>query len=93
MVSKFERHHFSGLPHSPHSLDISAGNFWLFVMMKKIVTNSGFNSNDEIEEAIASAGNDLTFDDVQGFCHNWINSGYKRMFMIICPQINQKITF
>jgi hypothetical protein len=30
-------------------------------------------SHDEIEEAITVAWNDLTFDEVQGVFHNWMN--------------------
>jgi hypothetical protein len=31
------------------------------------------NSNDEIEEAIALAWNDLTFDDMQSIFHHWMS--------------------
>jgi hypothetical protein len=32
-----------------------------------------FRWNDEIEEAIASTWNDLTFDDLQCVFHNWMS--------------------
>jgi hypothetical protein len=35
-------------------------------MLKGILRDRDFNLNDEIEEAIASVWNDLTFDDLHG---------------------------
>jgi hypothetical protein len=39
--------------------------------LEGITKDREFNSNDEIKEAIPSAGNDLTFDDVHGVVRNW----------------------
>jgi hypothetical protein len=42
-------------------------------MLKEILKDREFHSHDEIEEAIMMAWNDLTFDGVQSFFHNWVN--------------------
>jgi hypothetical protein len=42
-------------------------------MLKGILKDREFYSHDEIEEAIAMAWNDLTFDEVQSVSHNWMN--------------------
>jgi hypothetical protein len=42
-------------------------------MLKWILRDRGFNSNGEIEEAIASAWNDFTFDDVHSVTRKWIS--------------------
>jgi hypothetical protein len=41
--------------------------------LKEILKDREFNSSDEIEEAIADAWNDLTFDDVQSVFQNWMS--------------------
>jgi hypothetical protein len=41
-------------------------------MLKQILRDRGFSSSDEIEDAIAQAWNDLTFDKVQSVFRDWI---------------------
>jgi hypothetical protein len=60
------------MPHPPYSPDISPCNFWLFGTSKEILRDREFSSNDEIENAITQARNDLTFDDVQSVFQDWI---------------------
>jgi hypothetical protein len=71
MVSKFEKDHLSRFPHSLYSPDISPWDFWPFGMLKEIMKDCEYNLNDEIEEAIASAWKDLTFEDAQSVLRNW----------------------
>jgi hypothetical protein len=40
-------------------------------MLKRVMKDHWLNSNNEIEEVIASARNELTFDDVQSVFRNW----------------------
>jgi hypothetical protein len=42
-------------------------------MLKGILKNREFRLHDELEGAITMAWNDLTFDEVQGVFHNWMN--------------------
>jgi hypothetical protein len=42
-------------------------------MLKGTLKDSQVNSNDETKDGIASLWNDLTFDDTQGFFHNWVS--------------------
>jgi hypothetical protein len=42
-------------------------------MLKGILKGQEFHSNDEIEEVITMAWNDLTFDEVQSAFPNWMN--------------------
>jgi hypothetical protein len=65
VVSKFEKHDRSRLLHPPDSPGISPRDFWLFGMLKGILKHRGGKSNDEINQAIPSAWNDLIFDEVQ----------------------------
>jgi hypothetical protein len=62
VVSKLEKHHLSRLPHPPHSPEVSLSGFWLSGVLKVILEDREFNSNDETEEVIASAWNDFAFD-------------------------------
>jgi hypothetical protein len=73
VVSKIEKHHFSRSPHPPYSPDTRLCNFWLFNILKGILKDREFHLNDEVEKGIASAWNDLTFNDVQSVFHNWMN--------------------
>jgi IS4 transposase len=73
VVSKFDKHHIARLAHPPDSPDLSPCDFWLFGMLERILNDREFHSNDEIEEAITMAWNDLTFDEVQSIFHNWMN--------------------
>jgi hypothetical protein len=61
----------SRFPHPPYSPDISPCDFWLFGLLTEILKDREFNSNDEIEQAIAEAWNDLTVDEVQSVFQNW----------------------
>jgi hypothetical protein len=71
--SKFDKHHIARVPLPPYSTDFSPCDFWLFGMLKGILKDREFRSHDEIEEAIAMAWNDLTFNGVQRVFHNWMN--------------------
>jgi hypothetical protein len=42
-------------------------------MLKGILKDRDFHSHDEVEEAITTAWNDLTLDEVQSVFHNWMN--------------------
>jgi hypothetical protein len=42
-------------------------------MLKGILKGPEFHWHDEIEEEVTVAWNDLTFDEVQNVCHNWVN--------------------
>jgi hypothetical protein len=42
-------------------------------MLKGILKYREFYSHDEIEEAMTTAWNNLTFDEVQSIFHNWMN--------------------
>jgi hypothetical protein len=70
MVSKFEKYHLSGLLHPLYAPDISPCDFWLFGVLKGLLTDRESNSNDEIQELIASVWNELPFDDVQSTFRN-----------------------
>jgi hypothetical protein len=65
LKSKIQKNHISRIPPQLYLPDISSCNFWLFEMFKQILRDQEFSPNDEIEDAIAHAWNDLTFDDVQ----------------------------
>jgi hypothetical protein len=71
--SKFEKPHFSRLSRPLYSLDISGCDFWVFVILKGILKDHKFQSNDDLEEAIAPKWNHLTFDDMQSVFHNQMN--------------------
>jgi hypothetical protein len=73
MMSKFEEHHPSGLPHPFYDSDKGPCDFWLLGMLKGFLTDREFNSNDEIQELIALVWNELPFDDVQSIFRNWMN--------------------
>jgi hypothetical protein len=73
VVSKFDKHHISRLPHPPYSPDLIPCEFWLFEMLKGILKDPESRSHDEIEGAITMAWNDLTFDEVQSVIHSWMN--------------------
>jgi CelD/BcsL family acetyltransferase involved in cellulose biosynthesis len=60
------------LRHPPDSSDIHPDDCWLFGISKQILRDREFSSSDEIEDAIAQAWNDLTFDDVQTVFPDWI---------------------
>jgi hypothetical protein len=64
---------FSRLLRALYSPDISPCDFWPFDTLKGILKDRELNSNDEIEEAIASGWNDLAFDDFQCVFHTWMN--------------------
>jgi histone-lysine N-methyltransferase SETMAR len=72
VTSEIKKNHISRMPHPPYSLDISPCDFWLFGMLKQVLRDREFSLSDEIEDAIAQAWNDLTFDDVQSVFQNWI---------------------
>jgi hypothetical protein len=60
------------MPHPPYSPDIiSPCDFWLFGVLKQILRDREFSSSNKIEDVIAQAWNDLTFDDVQSAFRDW----------------------
>jgi histone-lysine N-methyltransferase SETMAR len=65
VVSKFDKHNIARLPHPPYSPDLSRCDFSLFGMLEGILKDREFHSHDESEEAITTARNDFTFDEVQ----------------------------
>jgi hypothetical protein len=73
VVSKCDKHHIARLPHPPYSPDLNPCDFWLFGMLKGILKDREFYLHDEIEGAITTAWNDLTFNEVQSAFHNWMN--------------------
>jgi hypothetical protein len=42
-------------------------------MLNGVLKDREFNSNDEIEEAIAKVWDEFTFDEVQSVFHNWMS--------------------
>jgi hypothetical protein len=64
MVSKFEKHHVSRLPHPSYSPDINPCDFWVFGMLKGVLKGCELNSSDEIEEATTKVWDELTFNEV-----------------------------
>jgi hypothetical protein len=42
-------------------------------MVKGVLTDGEFTSNDEIEEAITKVGDGLTFNELQNVFHNWMS--------------------
>jgi hypothetical protein len=64
ITSKIKKNHIFRMPHPPYSPDISPCDFWLFETLKQILRDREFFSSDEIEDAIAQAWNDLTFDGI-----------------------------
>jgi hypothetical protein len=73
VMSKFDKNHIARLPHPHYSQDLNPCGFWLFGMLKGILKDREFHSDDEIEEAMTMAWNDLTFDEVQSVFHIWMN--------------------
>jgi hypothetical protein len=71
--SNFEKHDGSRLPHTLYSLHISPCHSWPFGMLKVVLKDREFNSNDEIEGAIAKVRGELTLNEVQSVFHNWVN--------------------
>jgi hypothetical protein len=61
------------MPCPSYSPDTGICGFWVFPIVKRILKDCEFNSNDEIEEAITLAWNDLNFDDVHRVFDNWMN--------------------
>jgi hypothetical protein len=49
VVSRLDKHHIARLPHPPDSPDVIPCNFWLFGMLKGILKDREFYSQDEIE--------------------------------------------
>jgi hypothetical protein len=48
-------------------------DIWPFGMLKGVLKDCEFNSNDEIEEAITRVWDELTFDEGQNVFHNWMS--------------------
>jgi hypothetical protein len=64
VTSKINKNHISRMPHPPHSQDINPCDFWLFGMLKQVLRDREFSSNDEIE--------DFTANNVQSTFRDWI---------------------
>jgi hypothetical protein len=64
VMSKFDKDHIARFPHPPYLPALIPCDFWLFGTLKGILKDREFHSHDEVEEAIAMAWNDLTFDEV-----------------------------
>jgi hypothetical protein len=47
-------------------------DLWLFGMLKVVWKDREFDSNDEIEEAMTKAWDEVTFDEVPNVCRNWM---------------------
>jgi hypothetical protein len=73
VASKFEKHYLSRLWHPRHSLKISVCDFWLSEMLKGVLKDREFNSNDEIEEVMTKAWDEFTFDEVHTVFHDWMS--------------------
>jgi hypothetical protein len=71
--SKVRKHDLFRMPRAPDSPDISPYDFWLFDMLKGIFKDQESPSGDEIGEAMTKTWNDLTLDDVQSVCRNWMS--------------------
>jgi hypothetical protein len=56
MVPKIEKHHHSQLSHPADSPGINLCDFGFFGILKGILNDRGFGSNDEVEGGIALAG-------------------------------------
>jgi hypothetical protein len=61
IVSKFEKDHLSRSSHLLYSPGIIPCDFCYFGVLKGILEDREFNMNDEFEETIESAQNDLIF--------------------------------
>jgi hypothetical protein len=72
-ASNSEKHHVSRLPHPPYSPNISPCEFWLVGMLNGVLKDCGFNSSNEIEDAITKVRGRLIFDERRSVFHNWMN--------------------
>jgi hypothetical protein len=72
VISEFEKHDVSRLPHSPYSPDISSYDFWFFGIgtLKGVLKDLQFNSSQETEEVIPKVWEEVIFNEVQSFFHN-----------------------
>jgi transposase len=70
VAPKFEKHHVSRLLAPLCSPDMNPCEFWLFGILKGVLKDRKFNSNDEIEEVITKVWDELAFDEVQNVFHS-----------------------
>jgi hypothetical protein len=71
-MSKIEKNSISRIFHPLSSPEISSCDFWVFGTLKQILKDRELPSSDEIEDVIAQAWNDLTFDEVRSVVRDWI---------------------
>jgi hypothetical protein len=72
VASKFEKYHILRLPHPPYWPEIRPCDCRLSGLLKGMMNDREFHSDDEIEKGITIAWNDLIFEDVQNIFSDWM---------------------
>jgi hypothetical protein len=53
----------------------------MYGILKGVLEDGKFNSIDDVEDAIAKAWDDLTFDEVQNVFNNWMSHLHRLLRM------------
>jgi transposase len=72
IIEKLEKRHIARAPRLAYSPDLSPCDFWLFGILKQKMKERVFRSEEQILTAITESWNELTFEDIQGVFHNWM---------------------
>jgi len=65
------------LPHSPYSPDLAPCDFWLFPVLKAQLRGRQFQSDEDLEQAAATAIEQIPKDDFSSFFNKWIERMHK----------------